>query len=172
MLQEQEASRSGELQNIVSLFPKVMYRGSRSEIKSPLNLNNFLPANPSSYFRYMGSLTTPDCAEGVTWSVLTLPLPVGKEQVMFLHYFFVLTLLLYRIQSQYFTKFENDGDNLTFVTIWLYIKLIVYTLLSILKIKVEIIKGGIISRNRYVTTNHNSYQKIFKKIEDFDNFRT
>ena len=45
-----------------------------------LNGRDFLPGD-RSYYRYMGSLTTPPCSEGVNWYVLTGRLAVSAEQV-------------------------------------------------------------------------------------------
>jgi len=45
-----------------------------------INGLDLLPKN-RSYHRYMGSLTTPPCSEGVNWFVLKQPLQVGAGQV-------------------------------------------------------------------------------------------
>ncbi|CAH8580080.1 unnamed protein product [Schistosoma mattheei] len=37
--------------------------------------------NPSRYFRYFGSLTTPPCTENVLWTVFTDQVPITREQV-------------------------------------------------------------------------------------------
>lgn len=33
------------------------------------------------YFRYYGSLTTPDCAEAVVWTLFEKAIPLSREQV-------------------------------------------------------------------------------------------
>ncbi len=50
------------------------------KIKSPFNIDKFLPSN-KSYYHFEGSLTTPPCTEGVTWLVLKESVTVSKEQV-------------------------------------------------------------------------------------------
>ncbi len=48
-----------------------------------LNARDFLPQD-QSYYRYMGSLTTPPCTEGVNWYVMTQPVSVSADQVALL----------------------------------------------------------------------------------------
>ena len=45
-----------------------------------VDVDALLPAVRTSY-RYDGSLTTPPCAEGVKWIVLTTPIELGTDQV-------------------------------------------------------------------------------------------
>lgn len=45
-----------------------------------VDIAELLPQN-SSYFNYVGSLTTPPCSEGVMWYVLTEPMEVSEEQI-------------------------------------------------------------------------------------------
>lgn len=78
---EEQDNDNPELQKIVDELPKVQYKGSEAQMESSLNLENLLPSNPTPFYRYMGSLTTPECAEGVTWSVLPEPIPVGSDQM-------------------------------------------------------------------------------------------
>lgn len=46
----------------------------------PFNPKRLLPPN-SLHYRYLGSLTTPPCAEEVKWFVLRMPRSVSEEQV-------------------------------------------------------------------------------------------
>lgn len=50
---------------------------------SPIALAELIPPehNMTSYFRYRGSLTTPDCSESVVWTVFENPIPLSMNQV-------------------------------------------------------------------------------------------
>lgn len=45
-----------------------------------LNGKEFLPGT-SDYYRFKGSLTTPPCSEGVTWTVMQKPVEVPQAQI-------------------------------------------------------------------------------------------
>ena len=45
-----------------------------------INPRDLLP-NDRKYFRYMGSLTTPPCSEGVHWHVMVEPLKISPNQI-------------------------------------------------------------------------------------------
>jgi len=45
-----------------------------------VNARDLMP-DDKSYFRYMGSLTTPPCSEGVSWYIYKQPLEASKEQI-------------------------------------------------------------------------------------------
>lgn len=57
------------------------HAGRNQSLTRELELNDLLPANRKTYFRYEGSLTTPSCAESVIWTVFTESLPISLEQV-------------------------------------------------------------------------------------------
>ncbi|CAF4396135.1 unnamed protein product, partial [Adineta steineri] len=37
--------------------------------------------NERSFIRYMGSLTTPPCSEGVIWTIFTNTIPINEDSV-------------------------------------------------------------------------------------------
>ena len=71
------------IQNLWESFPAM--EDSSMPIFSPVNINQLLPDN-KTYWRYRGSLTTPPCTEGVTWSVLKTPVALSAEQLDKFHY--------------------------------------------------------------------------------------
>ena len=54
--------------------------GSKTTLGANFNAAGLLPA-ARGYFRYVGSLTTPPCSEGVRWQVLKQPVEVSKAQL-------------------------------------------------------------------------------------------
>lgn len=42
---------------------------------------SMVPADRSRFYRYEGSLTTPNCDENVTWTVMQAPLPLDVKLV-------------------------------------------------------------------------------------------
>lgn len=53
------------------------------DLASTFRLSTLLPraGRLSRYYRYQGSLTTPDCSEVVIWTVFEEPVEIGREQV-------------------------------------------------------------------------------------------
>lgn len=47
-----------------------------------VSFQNLLPQKTTSFFRYSGSLTTPNCNEIVTWTVFENPIRVSERQVL------------------------------------------------------------------------------------------
>ena len=45
-------------------------------------LPNMTMVNSMGYYRYMGSLTTPPCTEGVIWNVFRQPIKLSAQQVI------------------------------------------------------------------------------------------
>ncbi|XP_051175813.1 carbonic anhydrase 2 isoform X2 [Leptopilina boulardi] len=69
---------------IISILPDVESLDSKSQFTSPLQLSEFLQpktVNLENYFTYTGSLTTPPCAEVVTWIDFKEPLQLSHNQI-------------------------------------------------------------------------------------------
>ncbi|XP_055957680.1 putative carbonic anhydrase 3 [Patella vulgata] len=61
-------------------------KGSEHQLNSrtypmEVTLMNFIPSNPTNFFRYSGSLTTPSCNEVVVWTVFTETIKISKTQM-------------------------------------------------------------------------------------------
>jgi carbonic anhydrase len=55
-------------------------QGKEIALKAPFDLNGLLPADRSAY-RYLGSLTTPPCSEGVKWIVMKSSVTMTTKQI-------------------------------------------------------------------------------------------
>lgn len=74
----QEGSANAALALVFSNLPQT--EGNRKKLDSSLSAAELLPAT-HSYYKYVGSLTTPPCSEGVRWQVLKQPIEVSKTQI-------------------------------------------------------------------------------------------
>ncbi len=68
--------------SLAEIWKRMPARESAEQIHRNVLINaaDLLPKR-KKYFRYMGSLTTPPCSEGVHWYVLDTPVTVGESQV-------------------------------------------------------------------------------------------
>ena len=51
-------------------------------VSKPIPLEDLIPDDTNSFFRYNGSLTTPECNESVIWTVFETPIAVSLRQVL------------------------------------------------------------------------------------------
>jgi len=56
--------------------------GTPFELLEQVTIQDILPRELNYFYRYDGSLTTPNCDESVVWTVLVEPLPIGRKQVI------------------------------------------------------------------------------------------
>jgi carbonic anhydrase len=72
------APSSGALAPIFAQLPDDV--GPKHPLAAPFDPASFLPGSLAHY-RYVGSLTTPPCTEGVQWFVMREPLTVSDEDI-------------------------------------------------------------------------------------------
>ncbi|NWV78062.1 CAH4 anhydrase, partial [Dasyornis broadbenti] len=67
---------------LLSELEKIKYKGQSARM-DPLPLSSLLPAEEElgRYYRYEGSLTTPDCHEGVIWTIFETPVELSQLQL-------------------------------------------------------------------------------------------
>ncbi|XP_010212516.1 PREDICTED: carbonic anhydrase 15-like, partial [Tinamus guttatus] len=68
---------------IVAGLRNVSHHGDSVDLASTFRLSNLLPraGQLSKYYRYQGSLTTPDCSEVVVWTVFEEPVAISQAQL-------------------------------------------------------------------------------------------
>lgn len=75
----EEGDANPELAKILAAVPNEKSEPATITGQS-IDPNGMLPADRSIY-RYMGSLTTPPCSEGVNWHVLREPITASEDQI-------------------------------------------------------------------------------------------
>ncbi|KAM6372741.1 carbonic anhydrase 4 [Pluvialis apricaria] len=84
---------------LINELENLEYKGQKAQIDS-VPLSSLLPPEKDlgRYYRYEGSLTTPDCHEGVIWTVFEKPIELSFSQISL------------------FSTLRFDGDNSTHMT--------------------------------------------------------
>lgn len=70
-----------DLSPIIDGLSTIVDANSQKTLATPFPLSDLLPADTSSFYRYSGSLTTPNCNEVVTWTVFENSITISKAQI-------------------------------------------------------------------------------------------
>ncbi|KAJ8961671.1 hypothetical protein NQ318_021269, partial [Aromia moschata] len=70
-----------EFEPLLNIIETLQTRVNTPKPLRQFSVKNFLPRNIAGFYRYEGSLTTPDCNEGILWTVFTNTIPISPEQV-------------------------------------------------------------------------------------------
>ncbi len=74
----EEGAANAELAEIWSEMPET--KGDREVEGARVDVRKLLPVD-RKYYRFMGSLTTPPCSEGVNWHMMRTPITASAEQI-------------------------------------------------------------------------------------------
>ncbi|XP_050740240.1 carbonic anhydrase 2-like isoform X2 [Eriocheir sinensis] len=80
MMLELSSEDNPLLEPIVDALTKITKPGESVSI-TPFPISYILPNNRDSFFRYKGSLTTPECKEVVVWTVFRETIPISTAQL-------------------------------------------------------------------------------------------
>jgi len=69
------------IQSILEKVDDVITPHRPTFLRSPLNLASLIPGRPDSFYSYTGSLTTPPCAEPVTWIIFVEKGKISSAQL-------------------------------------------------------------------------------------------
>lgn len=70
-----------EFEPLLNIIKTLQTTVGTSKALDQFSVKNFLPRDVAGFYRYVGSLTTPDCNEGILWTVFTNTIPISANQV-------------------------------------------------------------------------------------------
>ncbi|KAA0717396.1 Carbonic anhydrase 4 [Triplophysa tibetana] len=81
---EESNSDNKNFENLINVLRSIQNKSDEVPIKNISASQFLLPEeNMTSYYRYNGSLTVPNCSESVIWTVFEKPIPLSKKQLEF-----------------------------------------------------------------------------------------
>ncbi|XP_050979837.1 carbonic anhydrase 4-like [Labeo rohita] len=67
---------------LTSSLTKIANAGDQARISDSISMDDLLPGvERSKYYRYVGSMTTPNCNEGVIWTIFKDPIKVSRDLI-------------------------------------------------------------------------------------------
>ncbi|CAB3359959.1 Hypothetical predicted protein [Cloeon dipterum] len=76
-----EEADNGIVDKLLEHLARVSDEGAEFKMTSKMRAEELFPEDIDKFFRYRGSLTTPECNEGVLWTVLEKTVPISSAQV-------------------------------------------------------------------------------------------
>lgn len=78
----EQLDESADNENFTKLLSHIKKPGiSYEEKKNLFSLSSIISDEPTNYFSYLGSLTTPDCSENVSWMISTRFLKISSKEL-------------------------------------------------------------------------------------------
>ncbi|KAL3277525.1 hypothetical protein HHI36_012870 [Cryptolaemus montrouzieri] len=74
-----------EFTSLIALLDKLKETLNQGENLDNFNVHDYLPRDTAGFYRYSGSLTTPNCNEAVIWTIFTNTIPISESQVLTFH---------------------------------------------------------------------------------------
>ncbi|KAL7733274.1 hypothetical protein ACLKA6_004774 [Drosophila palustris] len=72
---------SASYSEFTRLLPSISRKGESTDLSKPLPLMSYVSKDPVNYYSYVGSLTTPPCAEEVVWIDFREPISISDDQL-------------------------------------------------------------------------------------------
>uniref|UniRef100_A0AAY4A282 Carbonic anhydrase n=1 Tax=Denticeps clupeoides TaxID=299321 RepID=A0AAY4A282_9TELE len=77
-----ETDKPDSWKTLTSYLPKIIEKSNFADISPNITVYDLISAvNISRYYRYLGSLTTPNCNEAVVWTVFKEPIKVSQNLI-------------------------------------------------------------------------------------------
>ncbi|XP_045468074.1 putative carbonic anhydrase 3 isoform X2 [Harmonia axyridis] len=74
-----------EFTGFIALIDKLKETLDKGERLEDFHIHDYLPRDTAGFYRYLGSLTTPNCTEGIVWTIFTNTIPISESQVKIFH---------------------------------------------------------------------------------------
>ncbi|XP_016382455.1 carbonic anhydrase 4-like [Sinocyclocheilus rhinocerous] len=77
-----DTGRPESWKTLTSYLAKIASAGDKTHISDKLTMDDLLSGvDRTKYYRYLGSLTTPNCDEGVIWTIFKDPIKVSRDLI-------------------------------------------------------------------------------------------
>ncbi|XP_056611991.1 carbonic anhydrase 4b [Triplophysa dalaica] len=131
---EESETANKNYEPIINSLNNITLPGTNATLEA-VSLDMLIPSHDTleKYFRYQGSLTTPDCSEAVVWTIFQQTIPLSKEQLSaFSNLRFdnrSAMINTYRpVQPRYGREVYRSGSYMFYVSTMLFVSSVLTTL--------------------------------------------